>query len=618
MSPSVVSAGSTAYAYDYLNKGEFRLIVLRPRGPDDREDIVKCEIFPYSLSKPPDYVALSYAWGDVSDKRKILMQQSNMTLSVSASLESALRALRAPRHSILVWADALSIDQQNPSEKADQVRLMTQIYQKAKSVAIWLGPRSDNSDLGMDLIEKLSNGAEMPREITKHTRAPFTEQHFASVVALFDREYWHRLWVVQEVFNAQDINVHCGWATLPWKAFKIASKVFGENRDILERSFHPGHNNNFYQAREGSYAQVLVHRGPGSLAGVGTREKFTGDDKLPDHVVFRDLPEVMRTCRSKLSSDPKDKVFGVLGVLTERIRNEIKVDYSIPVKDVYINIFRTVVEKTESLDIIRDSTHQHYANNYNLPSWVPDWSHVWWYSPITSSHPELPFSASANKRVVADFKGRNKLKISAIPLGNIKEHGTAVGRQCTVNDYLMAFFQWRASLLQCFNDASRSDLRWMKERFCLALSLRHPQEGEGTTEAWMDDCYHVFASTIRERLPKLPIDAELEQYVENRRGFQMDARERRIFLQKNFGAKMMGRCLCITDENRVGMGTGLMTRGDVVVVPLGCSTPVVLRPEGDEYRFIGDVYIHGYMDGRAVRECNEDSRRRQVRSYVIH
>lgn len=330
----------------------------------------------------------------MSDKRKILMQESNMTVSVSASLESALRALRDPRSPILVWADALFIYQQNPFEKADQVCLMTQIYHKAKSVAIWLGPRSDGSDLGMDLIEKLSNGAKMPREITKRTTAPFSERHFASVVALFDREYWHRLWVVQEVFNALHINVQCGPAMLPWEAFKIASKVFGENRDILERSFHPGHNNKFYQEREGSYTQVLVHGGPGSLAGVGTREKFTGDDKLPDHVVFQDLLKAMRTCRSKLSSDPKDKVYGVLGVLTEIILNEVTANYSIPVKDVYINIFRTVVEKTGSLDIMRDSTHQQYSNNYNLSSWVPDWSHVWRYSPIASSHPELPISAS--------------------------------------------------------------------------------------------------------------------------------------------------------------------------------------------------------------------------------
>lgn len=603
VSPSMLSEKTTTYTYDYLNQGEFRLITIYPRQKTDTEDIIRCEIFPSMLSESPDYIALSYTWGDPSDKRKILTKRSNMTLSVSASLESALRALRDPRSKILVWADALCIDQQNASEKADQVRQMTQIYQNAKSVAIWLGPQSKGSDLGMELIHQVSSGAKMPRDITKHTPTPFSEQNFAAVVALFDREYWHRLWVVQEVFNAQLVNVHCGPAILPWTAFRIASKVFRQNRDVLERSFHPGY-----------YTQVLVNGGPGSLAGIGTRAEFKNGANLTGPMVFQDLLEVMRDCRRKLSSKPEDKVFGILGVLSEKVRNEIKVDYSIPVKDVYINIFRTIVEKTDSLDILCESIHfPTYTNNNNLPSWVPDWSHNSRVSPIGNRR---VFSASRKARVDVDFTEKNKLRIRAIPLGRIKEHGIAVGTLCTVDDYLMAFLQWRACLSHCFGDVKEEHLQWLKRRFCLVLSLDHTLKAYDTSEAWMDVCYQVFACTIRDRLPTLQMDHELEQYI--RKDFQMDYNKRRLFIQEHFGSNMMGRCFCITDGRRLGMGTGFMARGDVVVVPLGCSTPVVLRPEGDGYRFVGDVFINGYMDGKAVEECNDGYLDRQVRSYVIH
>lgn len=66
------------------------------------------------------------------------------------------------------------------------------------------------------------------------------------------------------------------------------------------------------------------------------------------------------------------------------------------------------------------------------------------------------------------------------------------------------------------------------------------------------------------------------------------------------------------------MGIGSMLLGDIVVVSLGCSTPVILRPEGTrgEYRFIGDVYIHGYMNGRAVDEWKNN--KREMRKYVLH
>lgn len=66
------------------------------------------------------------------------------------------------------------------------------------------------------------------------------------------------------------------------------------------------------------------------------------------------------------------------------------------------------------------------------------------------------------------------------------------------------------------------------------------------------------------------------------------------------------------------MGAGLMLPGDVVVVPLGCSTPILLRHEGTkrEYRFVGDVYINGYMLGRAVEQWNEGDRK--LKTYVLH
>jgi len=64
----------------------------------------------------------------------------------------------------------------------------------------------------------------------------------------------------------------------------------------------------------------------------------------------------------------------------------------------------------------------------------------------------------------------------------------------------------------------------------------------------------------------------------------------------------MGRTFCITTGGLIGMGTGFMRRGDIVVVPFGCSTPILLRAEGqsDEFRYVGDVYIHGYMHGEAL------------------
>jgi len=49
------------------------------------------------------------------------------------SLYDALIAVRQKKEEVLVWVDALCIDQQNKDERATQVRLMGNIYSKAMS-----------------------------------------------------------------------------------------------------------------------------------------------------------------------------------------------------------------------------------------------------------------------------------------------------------------------------------------------------------------------------------------------------------------------------------------------------------------------------------------------------
>jgi hypothetical protein len=62
----------------------------------------------------------------------------------------------------------------------------------------------------------------------------------------------------------------------------------------------------------------------------------------------------------------------------------------------------------------------------------------------------------------------------------------------------------------------------------------------------------------------------------------------------------MRRRFFVTSSGRVGLGPRCSESGDLVVVLRGGDTPFVLRKSGDEYQFIGSVYVHGIMDGEAV------------------
>jgi hypothetical protein len=361
-SPGVL--GDQRYQYRALQDLEFRLIRVFP----ERKTMIKCEIIHASLEEPPRYVAISYAWGDAGNTRKIELEGS--LIPVGVSLYGALEALRQKVEPVLVWADALCIDQHNRDERAQQVQLMTGIYSTAESVAIWLGAEADDSALAIDLLRAVADQADSPENVSRLISSRVGKPDLAAVVSLFERDYWRRLWVVQEIFNARSITVHCGSTKLQWAVYQRASDAFSRHRADLDYYFPVGRRDSrrhTISPNQFSYSQVLVHQGPGSLPDL---RSYMGLGK-------GSLLEVLRACRRKLASDAKDKLYGILGVLPEETRKEFRADYSLSVKDVYTEVVDYLLKTTKRLDVICDAIHfPVHTGSANLPSYVPDWSHI--------------------------------------------------------------------------------------------------------------------------------------------------------------------------------------------------------------------------------------------------
>ncbi|KAJ2896945.1 uncharacterized protein MKZ38_005089 [Zalerion maritima] len=613
LSPSVTSSsgvlGDSIFRYSPLGPGQFRLVRILPT----RMSTIKCEMFHEIVRDPPPYIAISYAWGDAGDTRKIRLDGVNVP--VAASLHGALQAIRKDIASALVWVDALCIDQQNKEERTVQVQLMTSIYQKAQSIAIWLGPEEDDSSVALKFLVDVSKLANSPsKDIKGFISSQIDKNEVGSTVALFERDYWRRLWVVQEVLNAKAVDVYCGDSKVPWDIFSLASRLFNRYRADLDYYF-PAYSQDNKQKRASviskgpyTYSQVLAFHGPGSLLDISQFQ-----DNGPDSLL-----EALCKCRKKLSADPRDKVFGILGVLPEEVREEFPPNYSLSVKEVYTDVVDFLITTTGSIDIICEAIHfPLHTSSHSLPSFVPDWSHIPQTGPMGNYY---LFTASGTSSAMTRFldERRNKLEISAIPLDKIGKYGISVGTLCTLADYLMAFLHWRAMLLERHDDEDRDYDRLVKETFCRTICLDQvPEEfNDPSNSKWLTATFHVFAALIRDRLPFMPLDKELSYYADLEGIVRPE--DRRAFLQLHFGGKMMGRCFCLTKSGRMGMGTGFMGSGDLIVVPLGCSTPILIRPEGGrgEYRFVGDVYLHGYMRGKAVEQWK--NRDRDLERFVIH
>jgi hypothetical protein len=129
-----------------------RLIELHP-GEDD--EVIHCSIWRHGLETSPSYEALSYTWGSNRLDRTIYCSDPSNTyepLLITSNCYAALRRLRWPHISRLLWIDAICINQID-RERNVQVALMPRICQRASQVVIHLGEDADASQLVMEIAK---------------------------------------------------------------------------------------------------------------------------------------------------------------------------------------------------------------------------------------------------------------------------------------------------------------------------------------------------------------------------------------------------------------------------------------------------------------------------------
>jgi hypothetical protein len=92
------------------------------------------------------------------------------------------------------YYDTLCINQNDISERNQQVQIMPDIYSNADTVLIWLGESSENSGVAMHILEDWSDRF-VDHEIFKSKRqSPKAEAAlWQPVTDLFQRPYWSRV-----------------------------------------------------------------------------------------------------------------------------------------------------------------------------------------------------------------------------------------------------------------------------------------------------------------------------------------------------------------------------------------------------------------------------------------
>jgi hypothetical protein len=177
------------------------------------------------------YLALSYTWGPVTQTRTIIV--NGVAVEITTKLHAALVQLRSTewvRRGIKVWADALCINQGDLDERESQVSITREIYLSAWQVAVWLGPATDQLATAFTALSWLARNVHaeeklnafmkshnqrivtvIPWFVTAYDIFPWRPDVYSSLRSFFAHEYWHRLWILQELAMARtDAPVLCG------------------------------------------------------------------------------------------------------------------------------------------------------------------------------------------------------------------------------------------------------------------------------------------------------------------------------------------------------------------------------------------------------------------------
>ncbi|XXG97228.1 hypothetical protein Hte_003523 [Hypoxylon texense] len=311
---------TTSIPYEQLDFGRFETRFLRVADSiDDLSKPANFNLLTASLNDPPRYNALSYFWGDVSKTEAI--EVDGVLVDVSQSLVEALRN-SGMQPGELVWADAICINQTDLYEKANQVRSMGIIYSKAARTIAWLGKSGGCSENALSFLKtfrKTSDSISLTDAFRLHRRPiPITY----GLQDIIMRPYWERVWIIQEISKSTNLAILCGESQL-------------DLDELLEVSHH---------------LEDLPERNRDIMSAIA---KFHSQEQRGTVDTPRmSLLEALLESRHHRATDPRDKIYALLGLTSDGDDIVPSPSYTNSVESIFENLTAAILATTRPTNLL--------------------------------------------------------------------------------------------------------------------------------------------------------------------------------------------------------------------------------------------------------------------------
>ena len=295
---------NTPFEYRPLETPEtIRVVQIRFEGSVPDTSYINCNIGHITLDNQ-FWAALSYEWGPSADDDPQIRLNGRFC-RVRRNLHDALLALRQSDLNIVVWIDALSINQSDTLERNHQVQLMGTIYRRAAAVIIWPGLTRHFDERALNTINESIHAHSTGSSVWQDAVSP-------AIIELCRKPYWNRVWVQQEVFLGGIILIMCPRGK--WMKYQAFDHILG--RTTQDDSLCGAEISSMIQE---SAANALV-----------TRKRLPmGSSRL--------ITWLRLACHRGLeTSEPRDLIYAMLGISSDCQDGGIKPDYDKPLIDVYL------------------------------------------------------------------------------------------------------------------------------------------------------------------------------------------------------------------------------------------------------------------------------------------
>ena len=624
---------ATEYVYAPIRAGEIRIITLRPGAWNEP---LHASLRDVRLDNEPTYEAISYAWSSPIFDHVLYINDT--VIKITESLFTAFRRVRytqATNGTIPLWADAISINQDDIGERNQQVATMDQIFSKASKVLVWLGEANLDDEIALWTFKCFHNVGwklifeENFEDSFEQSKRSCVESPSAGLMvaptqlrylgvregvqrcsAFLEKPWFGRLWVRQEVVLAREAVFLCGPLAMPGQEFISALDDFYLLCEHMQHEFLP----KVREASEIAFALRYIFT------------MYTGNLNSPEQNILN----ILHKTRTLETSEPLDRVYAIRGLAGLQASDVLSPNYTIAPEALWCEVTKFLLTSSSGPEARRAKAQysilaipalQSESSSNNDISWVPNFSDM----NHQCSNKFIIYNEVSSKGICSGGNQRSSQTFI------FRDNGTLLARGLVITPLADVLSTWTCPALgddqigtpEYWLELVKNLAIWYQRCRCFAVQyggesavdrlpyvlLQGERSLRNSKGAPVEKTQLSFAEFHTIWTDLLRGDSAFADSVKVDGKLVYDDLTTYFCPRHRFQFRDKTQILAITVDQRLGMVSDNARPGDVVAVIQGAPYPFILRQREDGYwKIVGDAFVEGIMHGEKCPETEQEWR----------